>query len=105
MATKKKPSGKTKTTYNLKRPPNVNKDYVVLRTYLDSLELGALRFVLSAPTAKGKHERALKVEELIKPVIDFVWSKKKEEMDCPEGYIDCHGVCISYPCVNMPYYE
>ena len=105
MATKKKPSTKTKVTYkDKKKSPNVNKDYVVLRTYLDSLELGSLRYVLSAPTAHAKHQRAAEVEGLLKPIIDFVW-KTKEQMDCPEGYIDCHGVCISYPCMNMPQYE
>lgn len=102
MATKKKPSTKTKARYSdmKRRPPNLNKDYVVLRTYLDSLELGALRYVLSAPTLDAKHQRALEVEDLIKPIIEFVWARR-EEMDCPEGFIDCHGVCVSYPCINM----
>ena len=21
-------------------------------------------------------------------------------MGCPEGYVDCHGVCVPYPCPN-----
>src|SRR4029077_10436374 len=105
MATKKKPSTKTKPTYKgKKKPPNVNRDYVILRTYLDSLELGALRYVLSAPTAHAKHQRAEEVEGLIKPIIDFLW-KTKEEMDCPEGYIDCHGVCVSYPAMTMSQFQ
>ena len=99
MATKKKSTAKTRTYRNTKSGIH-NKDYVILRTYLDSLELGTLRYVLSAPTADGKHRRAEEVEELIKPILDFVWGRGAE-MDCPEGYVDCNGVCISYPCVNM----
>ena len=60
MATKKKTPAKTRTYRN--KSGIHNKDYVILRTYLDSLELGTLRYVLSAPTADGKHRRAEEVE-------------------------------------------
>jgi hypothetical protein len=100
MATKKKSATKVRSPYkDMKKSHDDNKAYVVLRTYLDSLELGALRYVLSAPTAKGKRERAEQVEAMIKPTIEFVWGQR-EDMDCPEGYIDCYGVCVSYPCMN-----
>lgn len=32
----------------------------------------------------------------------FLTGKKAahDAIDCPEGYVDCHGVCVPYPCPN-----
>ena len=70
--------------------------YVTLRTLLDSLECGAIRYMLKHPDGKGG--RFDELDQRLKPLIDWVWKKALEEIDCPEGYVDCQGVCVPYPC-------
>jgi hypothetical protein len=85
--------------------------YVRLRTLLDSLECGAIRYFLRDP--EGKAGRMNELNDMLMPIIDYVWEKDTkeppaagggEEMElqemvgCPEGYVDCHGVCVPYPC-------
>ena len=81
------------------------KQYIELRTILDSLEIGALRFYLNAtdPTQQEKNFQYLKTQT--KPILDHIWAKKSpREADCPEGYHDCSGCCVPYNCIggNFP---
>lgn len=69
--------------------------YVRLRTLIDSLECGAIRYFLRE--SEGKGGRLDELSEKLIPIIDWVW-KKEFEIDCPEGYVDCQGVCVPYPC-------
>lgn len=69
--------------------------YVRLRTILDSLELGAIKYFLK--TSDGKGGRFDELSSQLMPIIDWLW-KKEASIECPEGYIDCHGVCVPYPC-------
>ena len=77
-------------------------DYSDLRTLLDSLEVGALRFYLSGPgPAQPKRLRYLK--KTLMPIIDKVWhpaqaNQLEEDGDCPPGFYNCNGVCVPYPC-------
>ncbi len=71
--------------------------YVRLRTLIDSLECGAIRYLLSE--SEGKGGRLDELSNRLMPIIDWVW-KKGMEIDCPEGYVDCQGVCVPYPCPN-----
>ena len=75
--------------------------YVRLRTILDSLELGAIKYMLKEPGGRGG--RYDELTNKLQPIVEWVWKKVGggEGMlviDCPEGYIDCHGVCVPYPC-------
>lgn len=76
--------------------------YVRLRTILDSLELGAIKYMLNEPGGRGGRYDELSSKLL--PVVDWVWKKLNEGslvIDCPEGYIDCNGVCVPYPCPDI----
>jgi hypothetical protein len=81
--------------------------YVRLRTLLDSLECGAIRYFLRE--SHGKGGRMDELNDMLMPIIDWVWEKGVEppyagggggeiEISCPEGYVDCQGVCVPYPC-------
>lgn len=77
------------------------KQYVQLRTMLDSLEIGALRYYLNAanPAEQQEHFKYLKTQ--LKPIIEHIWQKKKErEIECPPGYNECDGCCVPYICVH-----
>ena len=81
--------------------PNMNnkqKDldtYVRLRTILDSLELGAIKYFLKEQEHKG--ERFDEINSQLMPIVDWLWNKAIA-IECPEGYMDCKGVCVLYPC-------
>lgn len=80
--------------------------YVRLRTLLDSLECAAIRYFLLH--AEGKGGRMKELDDMLMPVIHYVWEKNQEaypetkgmemELRCPDGYVDCQGVCVPYPC-------
>ena len=72
--------------------------YVKVRTLIDSLECGALRFLLREQTGRGGRKDQL--EQKLMPIIEWVWKQGGGEIDCPEGYVDCQGVCVPYPCPN-----
>jgi len=88
--------------------------YVRLRTLLDSLECGALNYLLRH--TEGRGGRFDELNEKLMPLIHWVWEKDmkkppypegggegeghKEMLGCPDGYVDCQGVCVPYPCPN-----
>jgi hypothetical protein len=73
--------------------------YVKVRTLIDSLECGALRYLLREQSGRGG--RSDQLEQKLMPIIDWVWKQGGGgEIDCPEGYVDCQGVCVPYPCPN-----
>ena len=81
------------------------KQYIELRTILDSVEIGALRYYLNAsdPTVQEANFKYLKAQ--MKPILDHIWGRKSpREDDCPEGYHDCSGCCVPYTCIggNLP---
>ena len=70
-------------------------NYVRLRTILDSLEFGAIRYFLQETEGQGARFDQLSAQ--LMPIIDWLW-KKDESIECPAGYIDCQGVCVPYQC-------
>jgi hypothetical protein len=78
---------------------SVCKQYVELRTLLDSLEVGALRYYLdgTTPAEKTKNFDALKPK--LMEVIHLVWGSAKT-IRCPAGYNECDGCCVPYICFN-----
>lgn len=75
---------------------SVDDGYVRLRTMLDSLEIGAVRYFLLAAAGPGRKQRYDLLTEQLMPIINWLWHVA--DVDCPEGYVDCHGCCVPYPC-------
>jgi hypothetical protein len=74
--------------------------YVELRTILDSLEMGALRFYLDKTTPEEKSKRFAELKCELKPIISRLFSgvDTLSEGDCPDGYFNCDGCCVPYAC-------
>lgn len=73
-------------------------EYVALRTILDSLEIGALRFYLDKTTPEEKSKRFEELKFELMPIIKRLWGEKALEEGCPDGYFNCDGVCVPYAC-------
>ena len=74
--------------------------YARLRTILDSLEIGALRFYLDGTNAAEKKRRLEKLESELLPIIHQVWNRGMGIIEvCPDGYNNCDGVCVPYACL------
>jgi len=77
--------------------------YARLRTILDSLDIGALRYYLDAPSLAEREQRFEKLQSALMPIIREIWNGGEGLADCPEGYIDCGGVCVPYQCVGSEF--
>lgn len=106
----KKTKKTTKQTSDSKTR-NYRHSYVKLRTIIDALEMGSLRYFLSGGSDEERDERAKKLIDLLRPVV-----KQIEDLDkgtsavklravggdpgseCPPGYYECDGCCVPYPC-------
>jgi hypothetical protein len=81
------------------QPEEFFRAYTRFRTALDALELAALDYCLT-PTDSGERvKRMAKVETQVKDLINQ-WRAPggKAEEGCPEGYCECDGFCVPYPC-------
>jgi len=77
------------------------KQYAQLRTILDSLEIGALRYYLNAANPGEQEANFEYLKNATKPILDHIWAKKDpREDECPEGYHDCGGCCVPYNCIG-----
>lgn len=75
--------------------------YAELRTILDSVEIGALRFYLNATSQAEQQANFKYLKTALMKISDRVWERKKGiAIDCPDGYIECNGCCVPYKCVN-----
>ena len=77
--------------------------YARLRTILDSMDIGALRYYLDAPSLGEREQRFEKLQSALMPIIREIWNPGEGLADCPEGYIDCGGVCVPYQCVGSEF--
>lgn len=77
--------------------------YARLRTILDSLELGALRYYLDTQNRAERNERFKTIESAVMPVIREMWGSGQAQAECPEGYMNCGGVCVPYQCFGGDY--
>jgi hypothetical protein len=98
MATKSKKNPKMEPI-----TPSVPPDaYVRLRTMLDSLEFGAIRYYLMGSGASGKEHRYIELDKRLMPLVKWLWEggakPDRPDVECPAGYIDCYGCCVPYPC-------
>ena len=86
--------------------------YVSLRTVLDAVEVGALRFFLSGETDVERSERGKKLEKELRAVLRQIEKRSAPaakvalsrsddaapDSGCPDGYFLCDGCCVPYPC-------
>lgn len=75
-------------------------EYERLRTLLDSLEIGALRYYLNDTDAAEKARRFEKLSSTLLPICREFWGGTESIAlgGCPPGYNDCDGVCVPYQC-------
>ncbi|MGI9065006.1 MAG: hypothetical protein ACR2HX_01170 [Pyrinomonadaceae bacterium] len=76
--------------------------YVALRTMLDSLEIGALRYYLDNTSPEEKRKRFEELSFELKPILKRLWGVEKITIagECPDGYFNCDGVCVPYACLQ-----
>jgi len=90
-AAARKPSGKGKATYS------TCPQYVYLRTLLDSVEIGSVRYYLNGKNPAEKDRNFQALEPLLSKVLELVWGGEKL-VPCPPGYTSCDGACVPYTC-------
>lgn len=98
-----KSSKKTEATrgesYEQGATGSVCKQYVQLRTILDSLEVGALRYYLDGTTPSEKTKKFEILEPKLMEIVNLVWGGGKKVI-CPPGYNSCDGCCVPYSCFS-----
>lgn len=92
----------SKTTNNESTAKEASNDflkaYARLRTVLDSMEITALRYCLKDTNLVKRIERAKEIEALLMPTIRKL--SKETLSRCPDGFADCDGCCVPYPCID-----
>jgi len=97
MATSSKKAGAARKRSHKMRAYSTDPHYVELRTLLDSLEIGALRFYLNDTSASQKEQNFKKLKPELMHIINQVWGRDRE-ITCPRGYTECDGACVPYSC-------
>ncbi len=70
--------------------------YAKLRTMLDSVQTGALRQYLNAPSQEERDASFNYLKTNLKPIHDYVRGMKKGD-PCPEGEVECDdGYCATH---------
>jgi hypothetical protein len=82
----------------MKQPTTNFDQYAELRTILDSLQTGALRYYLEPEDPYVRQRNFDYLYKQLMPIINHVWAIEKE-IECPDGYYECNGCCIPYPCL------
>jgi hypothetical protein len=75
--------------------------YVRLRTILDSLQDGSIRYYLEFQDSLDAHKRFEELESRLMPIIKWLWGGAGA-IGCPPGYSNCNGVCVPYACPPDP---
>jgi hypothetical protein len=73
-----------------------HRQYAQLRTMLDSVQAGALRQYLNAPTEEERDASFNYLKENLKPIHDHVFGVNG--IICPQDWYDCGDYCSQYPC-------
>jgi len=90
----RKPSGPAKAT------GSTCPQYVLLRTLLDSVEIGSVRYYLNGKDPAEKNRNFQALEPLLKNILDLVWGPADRGIPCPPGYTSCDGACVPYTCYH-----
>jgi len=94
---KQKPSPTAKTIDSGYATESTCPQYVDLRTMLDSVEIGSVRYYLNGKNPAEKDKRFEAVKPLLMQVVELVWADTKK-VGCPPGYSNCDGCCVPYDC-------
>lgn len=109
MAGKKKSPGAKKGRKEVDASKELLQTYVKLRTILDAIELGSLRYFLTGVDEAEKMKRAKKLLDKLIPLMRRIqkWDAEtigdagiptEDPGHCPDGYYMCYGACVPYPC-------
>ena len=77
-------------------------EYVELRTMLDSVVAGSLRYYLDPLEFERQKENYKFLKHHLMTISDRVWHREKKPVSddpCPDGYYNCGGCCVPYECV------
>jgi hypothetical protein len=111
MATSKESKEKKTEKKAEKKPaPRPDSDfpraYIRLRTVLDALETGVLRYCLDNKNIQKRFQRIDEIEAVLLPIIqslkDKVLLPGGGKDACAEGLFNCGGVCVPYQCPDKP---
>ena len=100
--------------------------YIELRTLLDAIQMGSLRYCLEVKGSKARQKRMSDVIEELKTVEDSIRKRSEDQRrpapaaraaafgeaavdggfepdapddnGCPDGYYRCGAACVPYPC-------
>lgn len=102
MNAKKAPNQSASASRSKKSQTDKGKDdYIRLRTMLDSLEIGALRYFLAADDSHEGERRLKELEKDLMPLINKLWKGTTATIDCPDGYTNCGNCCVPYNCPGV----
>ncbi len=80
---------------------NFPEAYIRFRTVLDALEITAMRYFLENKDERERVERAEEFEQILMPIIKKYQSQMMSDShpgECPDGFFNCGGCCLAYPC-------
>lgn len=114
MAKKKKGSSDKKAKAAVVDSTEFPTAYIHLRTLLDGVEMGALRYTLTGDSSDERIKRAKRVAEKLEPLAKRIrkWLEQGQSASralnavaasdvgepCPDGFFLCDGCCVPYPC-------
>ncbi len=76
------------------------RQYARLRTKMDSVVIGALRYYLNAATPAEQQANFNYLDAEFQEIVDKVWGIGKKKITCPDGYHFCDGCCVPYDCIG-----
>jgi hypothetical protein len=76
--------------------------YMMMRTALDAVEMGSLRWCMDDKSKAERAKRAAYIAERLKPIAEELRKKSGPpgQGPCPDGYYFCNGMCVPYQCHN-----
>lgn len=114
MAKKKKRSSEKETKAAAVDSADFPAAYIRLRTLLDGVEMGALRYTMTGDSADERSKRAKRLAEKLEPLAKRIrkWLEESQSASralgsvaasdtgepCPDGFYLCDGCCVPYPC-------
>lgn len=72
--------------------------YIKLRTYFDAFQANALTYCFEDRVLVNQQKRFQEVETALKTVMELVRAIPPPDGGCENGFYNCDGVCVPYPC-------
>lgn len=74
--------------------------YIKLRTYIDAFQANAITYCFEDDDLTNRKTRFKEVEEAMTSVLKLVRGTP-DQGNCENGFYDCDGVCVPYPCSGI----